>query len=338
MQFTFNAYGIDMLSISGPDPFDSNATRNSSAIGVTTVTLDPGANVSTIIMVDDDTNLHDGDSAQELAQSVFLNGQNFGPGTDIEIEYSYFLMPVGSTDPADGVTIYAVEFNGTVQAVTYVGTFRPGVTYRIQNGGSDDPSVSYDQLPICFLRGTLVLTAQGLRPVQDLREGDRVQTLDHGLQPVRWVFSERMGGQGQFAPVRVAKGALGNSRTLFVSPQHRLLMPGRLLCGEEALMAAKALTGLPGVRHVPMTRVEWWHILFDRHEVILADGIGAESLLPGPQVWRGLAPLAQASLARVWSVRERMAPARRLIAPGRFARLGVATGAIAPRAGACKVL
>ncbi len=335
MQFTFNAFGTNMFTFVGPDPFSSDASRNSAAMGVTTLTLHEDARSSTVVMQDNDTNLHDGDTDQDLVQPIQINGQSYGSGTDVEIEYSYILMPVGSSTPADAVTIYVLEFNGAVQGVTMVGTMQRGVPYKILVEGSDNPAVSYDQLPICFRRGTRLVTPQGLRPVQDLREGDRVQTADHGWQPVAWVLAERMPGLGRKAPVRVAAGAMGNGQTVTVSPQHRLLLPRALMPGDEGLVPAKALVGWPGVSRAPEPVVEWWHLLLDRHEVIFAEGLAAESLLPGPRVWRGLQPFARVSLARVWQADRVMQPARRLIRPGRFARLGLRHACNCPsRAGA----
>lgn len=48
--------------------------------------------------------------------------------------------------------------------------------------------VSDDQTFVpCFTAGTRLETARGLLQVERLRIGDRVQTLDNGLQPVTWV-------------------------------------------------------------------------------------------------------------------------------------------------------
>lgn len=322
MIYSFSVLGISSLGISGPDPFNSDTSRNSSSFNTTTITRPIGTKPETLVMQDDETNLHDGDSSQELTQSLTLNGLVFGPGTDVEIEYSYVLMPQGSTDWTQAVTIYAVELNADVMGVTWVGDFQPGVTYVVTNSGSDDPSVSYDQLPICFRKGTPILTARGLRPVEMLREGDLVQTADSGWQPVRWVMGEVCHGLGAQAPVQIAAGALGNAGDIWVSPNHRLLLPAELSpVRGEALVPAKALTGLPGITRVAQARVGWWHLMFDQHEVIFADGMAAESLMPGPQVWKSLPRLARVSLAQVWPRDAEMAPARQLLRPGQYSRL-----------------
>ncbi len=63
----------------------------------------------------------------------------------------------------------------------------------------------------CFVAGTPIDTASGPRAIETLRPGDLVRTLDHGLQPLRWIGVRRVTGLGSFAPVRIAAGALDNT-------------------------------------------------------------------------------------------------------------------------------
>ena len=70
-----------------------------------------------------------------------------------------------------------------------------------------------------------------------------------------------------------------------VSRQHRMLVTGpraELLFGsDEVLVRAEHLVHLPGVAHALEPEVTYVHILFDRHEVVLADGAWSESFQPG---------------------------------------------------------
>ena len=138
---------------------------------------------------------------------------------------------------------------------------------------------------LCFTRRTLMETQNGNLPIETLRAGDLVRTLDHGLQHIRWIGSTRVPGRGVHAPVRVAAGALGNCRPLWVSQQHRMLLSGwniEINFGEEAvLVAAKHLTGLPGIDIIDVPSVEYFHMLFDGHEIVFAEGIESESFHPG---------------------------------------------------------
>jgi hypothetical protein len=95
-------------------------------------------------------------------------------------------------------------------------------------------------------------------------------------------------GIGKLAPIRVAAGVFGpNERDLWLSPNHRLLRTGGELDlyfqSNEIFVAAKHLLQHPGVQQVTCTEVEYFHILFDAHEVILSNGLWSESFHPGHQ-------------------------------------------------------
>jgi hypothetical protein len=142
-----------------------------------------------------------------------------------------------------------------------------------------------DEFMPCFVRGSQILTPTGYRLVEHLQAGDLVETIDHGVKPLVWVGGKEVDGTGVFAPIRFAPGALGNKDALLVSPQHRMLLSGwraELLFGEdEVLVPAKALVNGETIHVQPMPRVSYHHILFDRHQVVLANGILTESFHPG---------------------------------------------------------
>ena len=170
---------------------------------------------------------------------------------------------------------------------------------------SSGPILNYTEV-VCFAPGTLILTPAGEVPVERLRVGDLVQSLDHGPVPIRWV---RSGNQPLDAaeidakPVLISAGAFGGKlpgQDLIVSPQHRILVGGhRQLQGlfqTEALAPAKSLTSLRGIRHMKgKQHITWIHFACERHEVVTANGCLSESLLLGPMVVNGLtAPERQA--------------------------------------------
>nr|WP_143831362.1 Hint domain-containing protein [Octadecabacter temperatus] len=68
----------------------------------------------------------------------------------------------------------------------------------------------------CFKLGTLIRTPDGDRPVETLRPGDLVTTLELGSEPVRWIASSDLGGSAALpentAPVRIKSGTIGNAR------------------------------------------------------------------------------------------------------------------------------
>jgi Hint domain len=169
--------------------------------------------------------------------------------------------------PNDGQVLQ----NGTFVSATFVTT---------------QGSLLVSQLgPPCFTPGTLIRVPAGLVAVESLRPGDVVDTMDHGPQVLRWVGQRGVNGLGDFAPVAIAAGALGNARDMLVSPEHRMLVSGwfaELHFGEtDVLVAARHLIGLPGIARQPMPQVTYIHLLFDRHEIIFAEDAPTESFHPG---------------------------------------------------------
>ncbi|MFW8592937.1 Hint domain-containing protein [Cribrihabitans neustonicus] len=153
----------------------------------------------------------------------------------------------------------------------------------------------------CFTPGTLIATPEGERPVQGLQAGDRVITRDNGIQAIRWIGARtlnaaELAGAPHLLPVRIRRGALGNGlpeRDMLVSPNHRVLIANDKTAlyfeDREVLVAAKHLTGLPGVEQVEsLETVTYIHFMFDQHEVVLSDSAWTESFQPGDQTLRGL--------------------------------------------------
>ena len=141
-----------------------------------------------------------------------------------------------------------------------------------------------DTTCVSFTRGTHVTMADGSqRPVEDLAVGDRVLTRDHGVQPIRWIGQRTVRAQGAFAPIRIREGALNNARDLIVSPNHRLFVyqrSDRLRAGRaEVLVKAKHLLDGDTVTRTSGGFVDYYQMLFDRHEIIYAEGIAAETFL-----------------------------------------------------------
>jgi Ca2+-binding RTX toxin-like protein len=152
----------------------------------------------------------------------------------------------------------------------------------------------------CFTPGSLILTERGDCPVEELEVGDRVLTRDNGYQVIRWTGRRDLSpmelqAQPRMRPVRIRAGALGDAlpeRDMLVSPQHRMLMTGpraEMFFGEhEVLVAATHMVGMPGVTAADVAEVSYIHLLFDRHEIIRADGAWTESFQPGVQTLNGV--------------------------------------------------
>lgn len=234
---------------------------------------------------------------------------------------------LSGTDPATGNVYQSMVFgdnlvttlNNTDENIVQITL---GAPITVGSGGMDLTQVFQLQnfanvladftIVPCFVRGTLIRTAEGECAVEELAVGDRIMTADHGEQEIRWIGSREVRARGKFAPICVRAGALGNDRDLWLSPQHRVLIRGekaRLLFGQdEAMVAIKALVNDRDILVKPGGTVEYFHILLDRHEVIFANGAEAESLYLGEQALRGLDPAARDEIATLFPELEQGLP------------------------------
>lgn len=143
---------------------------------------------------------------------------------------------------------------------------------------------------VCFAEDTLILTPSGQVPISQLQVGDRVVTRDNGTKPILWIGRRHLdqatlAANPHLHPVQLKAAFFGLDRDLVVSPQHGVLLHHDLRGGSEILYRATHLAQLPGGgARVMLGRrtITYHHILFDRHEVVFANGMAAESLYPGP--------------------------------------------------------
>ncbi|WP_172677905.1 Hint domain-containing protein [Ruegeria sp. 6PALISEP08] len=158
---------------------------------------------------------------------------------------------------------------------------------------------------VCFTNGTQIETDDGPKSVEDLVPGDRVLTRDNGYQPLRWigrkeVSTDRLRENRKLRPVRIKAGALSSGlpcRDLVVSRQHRMLavseIARRMFGALEILVPAHKLTELPDVEvEDPVQPITYYHLLFDGHEIIYAEGTPTESMHTGPEAMKTLPPEA----------------------------------------------
>lgn len=187
-----------------------------------------------------------------------------------------------------------LDFNGQLDKGTLNITDNSGGSLSGTATLLDGSVVSFSGIEqiICFTAGTRIATATGLRAIETLQPGDQVITRDNGLQPVRWISQSTVPAKGNLAPVRIPAGLFGSERDLLVSPQHRMLYTGSsatLLCGErEVLVSALHLVNGSSIRQQPGGMVTYVHLLFDRHEIIYAEGAPSESFHPGGQAMSAL--------------------------------------------------
>lgn len=178
-----------------------------------------------------------------------------------------------------------IEDRMTFEGGHTVITFDSGQKLIIRHRSPNDFSASQFRIntgPVCLTPGTRVATPCGIRDIADLARGDLVTTRDHGTQPVKDVFRQIVrfvGGSARGKPIEFKPGCLGHAQPiarLVTSPQHHILMQD---VQGPVLVPAVKLTRRAGVRRMQGRRtVVYINLLFDRHEVICAEGIWVESL------------------------------------------------------------
>jgi hypothetical protein len=136
----------------------------------------------------------------------------------------------------------------------------------------------------CFAAGTRILTPNGEIAVEDIKAGDAVLTAREGQEAsaeVIWVGQRtidlaRHAMPEKVRPIRILAGAFGEGlpqRDLRVSPDHALYIDGHLI---EAKTLVNGVTVIveQNTRHVT-----YHHIELASHDVVLAEGLPAETYL-----------------------------------------------------------
>ncbi len=258
--------------------------------------------VQTAVVAVDDTFI--AKRGEDQIVNLTGNDTNSGAGTLTITKINGFPVVAGETiELPSGVEIL-VNANGTITVITDpTDAYAPeSFSYEVKNlaGISDVGLVSGSIVP-CFVAGCRIETSRGAVPVEAVEVGDLVLTLDDGWQPVRWHGARQVSTLGSMAPVAIPAGTFGDHGALAVSPQHRLHFTGwraELYCGEdEVLVRAIHLVRAGRLQQdrsgAPVT---YHHLLFDRHQIIRAEGLWSESYHPGPASLAGHDAETQAEL------------------------------------------
>jgi Ca2+-binding RTX toxin-like protein len=309
----FGGAGADVLSGEGDDDFISGDAGADALFGGDGAdALDGGADDDTLTGDAGNDLLYGGDGADALYGGAGSDQLFGGAGPDFldgGADQDTIFGGIGDTVTGGGAGLDedVLDLTAFGKAQTNIifdpGNPENGTVEFLDAGGNVIGTLTFTDIETvvpCFTPGTLIATPDGPCPVESLRPGDLVLTRDSGLQPVRWVGQRRLGlgdliVRPHLRPIRIAADALGNGmpcRDLLVSPQHRMLIGGprpEMLFGMgEVLVAALHLTALPGVTQELTAGVTYIHLMFDRHEIVLADGCWTESFQPGQQVIRGM--------------------------------------------------
>ena len=135
----------------------------------------------------------------------------------------------------------------------------------------------------CFASGTRIDTARGSVAVEMLSTEDLVITASGERCAIRWlghrtVDCRRHPRPQDVWPVRFAAHAFGPDR-----PARDLLVsPGHAICVDvagEILIPASALINGTSVEQIEVDAVTYWHVELGSHDILLAEGLPAESYL-----------------------------------------------------------
>jgi hypothetical protein len=133
---------------------------------------------------------------------------------------------------------------------------------------------------VCYVRGTRIATPDGAVAIEALRAGDVGLTARGAPAPVVWIGRRcidcrRHPQPWRVQPIRIPAHASGPGqpkRDLLVSPRHGIFFTG-------VLIPARLLLNAGTVTQLDRDAVDSWHIELPRHDLLLAEGIAAESCL-----------------------------------------------------------
>lgn len=151
---------------------------------------------------------------------------------------------------------------------------------RVPDG--TDTIVSGTPNPECFLTGTLILTENGYKAVEELEIGDLVKTADRKIEAVKWIGYQTINPNQiknplRGNPIQIKAGALGDNlplRDLYVSPDHSMLVDGLLI------NAGALVNDISIVQTEPTETFVYHSVELENHCLLLAEGTAAESYLP----------------------------------------------------------
>ncbi len=225
---------------------------------------------------------------------------NFQPGNTIDLPNVVF----SDTETAviANNTIVVSDISGGLLRIPVSGIVA-GSTFTVADDGHGHAQLT---TLACFAAGTRIQTPRGTVAVEDLSAGDLVDTQFAGVVPVAWighrtVDCRRHPNPEKVWPIRVRAGAFADHvprRDLFLSPDHSVYM-------EDVLIPIQHLVNGTTITQVRRDVVAYFHVELPRHDVLLAEGLAAESYLdtgdrPKFENGGGAITLYPEFTARIW--------------------------------------
>ncbi len=185
----------------------------------------------------------------------------------------------GSAILDTGTDILTVTEGGNLYQQTLAGTYT-NVSFQVAPDHAIGTLVTMNSTAPCFVAGTRIATDRGEVLVEALTIGDHVRLLDGRTAPIVWIGHRRVDCShhprpDQVWPVRVVADAFGigePQRDLFLSPDHAIFI-------ENVLIPVKYLINGTSIAQVKVAEVMYHHVELAVHDVLIANGLAAESYL-----------------------------------------------------------
>ncbi len=210
-----------------------------------------------------------GDTEFDIGEELFVGETSVG---------TYY----GSYTDSDS-NVYLIVATGENVGIIYSTLDATTTESELPNNISTDDVNDTDPIPVCFLPGTLIATPDGEVRIETLQIGDVINSHQGSPIPIRWIGRQTvqmtLGPAERMLPVRVRAGALDHCvphTDLDLTADHGLMLDG-LLCNAGALVNGTTIHPIPkaelGERYVV------YHIEVDDHQLIIANGVPAETFL-----------------------------------------------------------
>ena len=233
----------------------------------------------------------DTDIGEEWLSSVVFSFSGFfdnttgggGVAGDLQIRLSNTKVTGQTTTiTLTGSQSYFANGSNYIQIAAPAGQYNT-FTFLTNNPGADFLYLhAITGTPNCFLPGTAIATPRGDVAVEALQQGDRVVLADGSESTVKWVgrqwIDTRLYHPAKVNPVCISAGALGDGlpkRDLFLSGDHAVAIDGTLYTAASLINDSTIYR----LARMPREGFTYFHVETDAHELIVAEGVAAESFI-----------------------------------------------------------
>jgi hypothetical protein len=194
-----------------------------------------------------------------------------------------------TADPTLQANLYTAFFDAWRQdgnsslAGTYLWNWEPDNTSQSSPFQVDDVPAETSVATgyaACYAAGTLIATPEGEIAVETLQAGDLVLTASGAARPVTWLGHRRIrfvarSDVPQPHPIRIRAEAFAPGqprRDLVLSPHHAVFVDG-------VLIPIRGLVNGATILRETVESIAYWHVELPTHDILLAEGLPAESYL-----------------------------------------------------------